>query len=228
MQNNDKVALFDFCETIANFQTADAFVEYTRNQYPNASTLLLRATRLIQQILYLSRLTRIIDVFFPKLSFNKRLVLLQLKGLTRSQVEDAAIKFYNDIIRPNLISPVLDELKAKQKEGYNIYIVSGGYEVYLKYFAKDYKIDSQNLISVKIKFFNEICLGVFDGGDRLWDKVECLENKNIKTPGSFIIAYSDSPTDFPFLKWADEAVVIRKKDKKSWASKYGFKELVWE
>ena len=25
-----KIALFDFCETIANFQTADAFVDFVR------------------------------------------------------------------------------------------------------------------------------------------------------------------------------------------------------
>ena len=28
MENNRKIALFDFCETLANFQTADAYVKY--------------------------------------------------------------------------------------------------------------------------------------------------------------------------------------------------------
>jgi phosphoserine phosphatase len=40
------------------------------------------------------------------------------------------------------------------------------------------------------------------------------------------IVYSDSITDLPLLKWADEAVVISKSKSQLWANDFGFKEII--
>lgn len=61
---------------------------------------------------------------------------------------------------------------------------------------------------MKIKFKNDICMGSFDGGDRLWDKTDKLESL-LDRKSVVIRAYSDSISDLPLLSWADEAYAVR-------------------
>lgn len=223
MQNNVKVALFDFCETLANFQTADEFVRYVRERTKNKMMFRKEKFRLF---LRKCRVETLVTLFFRHLSFNKRLVLWQLKGFSESQIEKYAEEYYNKVVRPNLINETVEELKKLQTEGYEICIVSAGYEIYLKYFCKEFEIPLKNIIAVKIKFESGKCMGCFDGGDRLWDKTDKL-NERYDRDLVESIAYSDSKTDLPLLKWAKEGVVVCRKDKKSWAKEYNFKEILW-
>lgn len=224
MQNKEKVALFDFCETIANFQTADAFVDYVRQESNNNCMLIKEKFRLF---LIKTRLLYIIARFFRRSSINKRLLLWQLRGFDKEQLEIYAASYFSNIIAPNLISIVVERLKEYQNNGWHIYIISGGYEIYLKYFCREYDIPEENLISVKIKYSGSKCLGCFDGGDRLWDKTKKLDeilNKN----EIYSVAYSDSITDLPLLTWANEGFVVRRADKQQWSNNLKLKEIIWE
>ena len=219
----NKVALFDFCETIANFQTADNFVKYVREQSNNSKMIRKEAVR---QFLLRIKLIYVLSVLLDRSSINKRFVLWQLKGFNRAELEQYAKSYYRDAIKPNLINNILEELLRLQQNNWRIVIVSAGYEIYLKYFCQEYAIPMEDLISVKIKFKKGKCLGVFDGGDRLWDKTKKLEELFDRRK-IYSVAYSDSMSDLPLLKWANEGIVVQRKDKPKWASKYNLKEILW-
>lgn len=224
MEDKLKIALFDFCETLANFQTADAFVQFVRE---SSNSPRMQRKEIFRQTLYKTRIISILMRLFRKSSINKRLILWQLKGFRESELERLAESYYYTKVKPNLISPVIKELIRLQMNGWRIVIVSAGYEIYLKYFCHDYCISEKNLISVKIKFTNRICDGCFDGGDRLWDKTQKLDQIYSKEKIESI-AYSDSISDLPLLTWANKGVVVRRHDKKSWSEKYNFKEIIWQ
>lgn len=226
MTNLAKIAFFDFCETLVNFQTADNFIYYIRKNSKRKRWMLvwnyIRIFLVYTKIIYY--LTRI----FPKSSIHKRLVLFQLKGYTNIEVDKYAQLYYNKCIRPNLIEPVIDEMKFLQKEGYRIVIVSGGYDVYLKYFAIEFGIALKDILSTKIKFNKKgICCGVFDGIDCLWNNKVLILSKFYKKNSIYSIAFSDSETDLPLLNWANKGIVVRRNDIKPWDSKGIFKEIVW-
>jgi HAD superfamily phosphoserine phosphatase-like hydrolase len=221
--NKEKIALFDFCETLANFQTGDAFVFYVRDHYPRKQAL---RRCFIHTILRKCQIIRILGHMFPRASINKRLVLWQLKGYNKETLDKGSYEYYTQIVKPNLIERTINELTDLQNKGWRILIVSAGYEYYLKHFCRDFGISQDDLIADRIAFDGCICKGCFADGDRLWDKDIKLSQK-INKDNAFVVAYSDSKSDLPMLQWADEAFVIRRKDKKSWANKYNFKEILW-
>lgn len=223
MQDKQKVAIFDFCETLVNFQTADAFVNYVRERTKSEK---MKVKNTIGIILRKARIIPILSLIFKRSSLNKRVILWQLRGFDIDQLNQFAEDYYEDIIRPNFIKPVVNELKSLKNKGWRIVIASGGYEIYLKYFCSDFNISLKDLIAVRIGFSNKKCSGTFDGGDRLWDKVEQLESRFDRNVVSSV-AYSDSITDLPMLQWADEGIVVRREDKESWSRIYKFKEIVW-
>ena len=224
MQNKEKVALFDFCETIANFQTGDAYINYVRNQTGNK---LMKRKASFRVLLHKLWLIPVLSLLFPRLSVNKRLVLWQLKGFSKSELDSYAKAYYENVVRLNLIPEVVEELKRLQKDHWRILIVSAGYEIYLKYFCEDFGIPQENLIAVKIKFNNDKCAGTFDGGDRLWDKTQKLDELFDRNR-IYSVAYSDSISDLLMLQWANEGIVVRSADRNNWADKYHFKQIVWK
>ena len=222
--NKEKIALFDFCETLANFQTADAFIDYIRKR---KASKLMRRKEEFRLFLNKMKVITILNRFFPKSSINKRLVLWQLKGLMQEEVELYAQSYYIEVIKNNLITNVVDELKRYQKEDWRIIIISAGYDVYLKYFCLDFGISIDDLIAVKIKFNKKKCSGTFYDGDRLWDKTQKLD-KLYKKDEIQSIAFSDSTSDLPLLLWADEGVVVRNKKKQDLFKNYKFKQILWD
>lgn len=222
MLQQNKVVIFDFCETLANFQTADAFVYYVIHK-SNKKITFLRT--LLYRFYCKIKLISFLTFLFPKSSINKKFVLRQIKGEKKSFLEACAYDFYFEVIKKNLIHETTAILQNHINNGCRAIIASAGYEIYLKYFMQDFKLPLSDLIGVKIKFKKEICTGKFDGGDRLYDKVDFLNNM-LKGKNVYTVAYSDSPSDMQLLEWANEAVVIRRKDKIKWNTK--FKEVIWE
>lgn len=223
MQSKEKIAIFDFCETLANFQTADAYVEYVR-EVTHCSNMCRK--EMFRLFLRKTRILAILSVLFKRSSLNKRFILWQLRGINKDCLEVFAKEYYDKRIRPNIISSVLSELYRLREQGWRIVIASGGYEIYLKYFCQEHGIPLKDLIAVKIAFSENKCLGIFDGGDRLWDKIYYLESK-FNRDKIQCVAYSDSITDLPLLQWANDGIVVRRKDKVSWCNKYNLKEIVW-
>lgn len=218
----NKIALFDFCETLANFQTADPFVDYVRKNHPSKRMLFFDKLKLFHDRL------RIFGAFehllLPQNSISKKIKLYQLKGFHKKELVLLAEQYYKNVVKPNLINEMINEL-LRLKNEYKIYLVSGGYDLYLKYFVEDFGLDGY--FSSKIGFIDDICTGRMEGEDCMYEnKVKTLENSFNKA-GCEIIAYSDSKTDMPLLAWADEGIVVSKKHSQKWAKDNKLKEIIW-
>ena len=220
----NKVALFDFCETLTDFQTADAYVDYVRK---HIGTARMKRIETIQQVLVKTKIIRAFEkLTCNKYSLNKHLKLYQLKGLLRDSLETMAKYYYEEEIKPHFIDEVLCILQERKKQGWEIVLVSGGYDIYLKYFAQEFGINK--VISTRIKFNGLQCQGNFDGMDCLNENKVMLLNK-IYGKCIFIEseAYSDSKNDLPFLNWADKGFVISKDTHQSWIDNYSYNEIIW-
>lgn len=223
LKNRSQIAFFDFCETLVNFQTADAFVNYVRERTQKPRMLGLERIRIwlvrLKLIYILETLTG------WNRSINKRLILFQLKGFGKERLNALARDYYETRIKPNAITELQNLLKELNGKGWDIVLVSGGYDIYLKFFAEEMGI--KDVICSRIGYKNNICTGFMQGLDCLnKNKVALLEqrydNKKIKS-----ISFSDSKTDIPFLSWTNEGYVISKNRHQSWVDNYNFKEIVW-
>lgn len=219
----NKVALFDFCETLANFQTADPFVDFVRNEVGTSRmSLLERLKRLFDK-------TAILNYVFVHIlkenSFGKKLKLYQLKGLKKETLDALAYKYYTSVVKPNLIPRMIGELTTLQDQGYLIYLVSGGYDIYLKHFIREYGLSG--CISTRIKFKDNICAGKFDGLDCMNVNKVLLLNAYFSPKPSYTISFSDSRTDTPLLSWTNEAYVVSRQQHQDWVDKFNYKEIIW-
>ena len=223
MKTKRKIAFFDFCETLANFQTADAYVDYVREQTQSKRMLKLERFRdwgiKIRIFWLIDKLTR------GRYSIYKMSKLYQLKGFGRDELEQYAIRYYQEVIRPNFITKMVDILRQKKSEGYEIVLVSGGYDIYLKYFAKEFCVN--NVISSRIMFNGNICSGLLWGIDCINENKVILLNKQYKREELVSEAYSDSISDKPFLSWVNTGYVISKNKSQKWAINTKYKEIIW-
>ena len=219
-----KYAFFDFCETLVSFQTADAFVDYIRSMRKNKRMENLESVQLFLRRFFIIRILEKITGY--RLSINKRLKLFQLKGISQPEVEKYSYMYYVDKVKPNFIHVILNQLILLKKEGYHIFLVSGGYDVYLKHFVNEFNLDG--IISTRIGFRNGICTGKFNGVDCLNENKIKLLNKVFREKPKTTISFSDSKSDLPFLNWTNEGVVISKNVSQDWAINNNFKEIVWD
>ena len=123
---NEKVAFFDFCETLTDFQTADAYVDFVRDATGRKRMRFLNALQLLMIKL---RVIRVLTAMFPRKSINKRLKLFQLKGIPVSELDDLARRYYLERIRPHFIKRMIEELQELKANGYDVGLVSGGYGI---------------------------------------------------------------------------------------------------
>ena len=214
----EKIALFDFCETLVNFQTADAFVRYA---YKNINNKELSCSNLVDGLLsFLDGITGY------RFSLHKRYLLRNLRGVSADQIAECACSYYNTIVKRNFIPEMLNVLRKCLSEGFSIVLISGGYDVYLKLFADEFHL--KTIIATKIQYKNNICTGRIDGKDCLAHNKVALLNKLYNRNDIYAVAYSDSITDKPLLEWANIGYVISKNNSQVWARDYNFKEIIWE
>jgi len=222
-----KVALFDFCETLVSFQTADEYVHYCRHKL---NSRWMSGINFIHQALTKIYAIRTLSKIFPHASINKRLVLFQLYGIPYEVLDQLALTYYNERIKPHIIQPILAELIEKREQGYKIWILSGGYDIYIKYFVCEYNLEG--FVSSQIGFSNRnICSGRMSGLDCLWGNkiylfTKCIPENDVDLSQSY--AYSDSKTDLPMLKWVDKGVVVSKETSQEWAKKNNLTEIIWK
>lgn len=224
----NKLALFDFCETLVSIQSADRFIDFIRSQQSSLRMHFLEKSRLL---LVYSQIFRFINKIFPHNTWHKELKLYQLKGLSKAALNKFAEQYYHTILKPKLISKIVDQLRQKQKLGYKIMVISGGYSLYLQYFAIDFKINSNDVVATDINFDkHNICTGRIAGLDCMHNnKIVLLKQKlgNLEIYNlSESVAYSDSISDLPMLTFVGHGIVVSSK-KQVWASQNKFKEIVW-
>jgi HAD superfamily hydrolase (TIGR01490 family) len=219
-----KLVIFDFCETLVDFQTADKFIDYVNdigknNRYKSLNTL----TYILQKL----RILALFNKFSPKFNLSKRLKLFQIKGVSKNVIDGLAIRFCDELLMNNLIEPLYNLLLEHSLKNDHILIVSGGYSPYIKYFALKFNI--QYSIATEIEYENGLATGRIFGKDCLYDEKlvlieDYIKNNNIIYDES--VVYSDSITDLPIFHWADKAYVVSKGNSQKWASKYGFNEII--
>ncbi|MDR3286126.1 MAG: HAD-IB family hydrolase [Prevotellaceae bacterium] len=219
----NKLAFFDFCGTIIKFQTADRFIDFCSKNLKFNNTFVGYIHKILNKLRILSVLTK----FFPLCAISKRLKLLIIRGIPYEKLEKLAERYYIEELKPAIILSVVSEMTKKKKNGYKIWIVSGGYDIYIKYFIADFHLDG--LIATQIRFNKKgYCCGRIAGIDCMnTNKVKMIEEKisNIKKSTTF--AYSDSISDISLLKWVENGVVVSKNKSQLWAKKNNLEEIVW-
>ncbi len=227
MVGNDKVAVFDFCETLIKFQTGDAFIDFVYDKTKSSRMFIIECLR---RFVLKFRIDKLINILFndywSNKSLNKRIRIFELRGFDEAVLCNLAKSYYEILLKPNVIHEVARELINKKKEGYCIGLVSGGYDVYIHYFIEDYPVDF--CISSKIQFKNNKATGKLDGADCMGTiKVDAL-NSFLASAPKYSIVYTDSISDLPLLLWASEGVVVSQNYHQEWINNYNFKEVIWK
>lgn len=227
MQSLEKIAVFDFCETLVPFQSADKFVDYI---YSHNKTIRSSVWRFVYRLLGLICFLRFCNRYWPNLSIGKRLMTKQLKGINETRMNVLANDFYEHCIKPCLIPDVIKELSTRREEGFIIVLVSGGFDVYLKFFADDFRISSNHVITTKLEKKEGLYTGRIEGVDCMRANKVYLLEKVFNRNSCKVLVYSDSYSDLPLFQWADESYVISKNGYVSWANKLNnLKRIIkWE
>ena len=206
-----EVVFYDFCDTLVSFQTANAFVRFVLNKSNNSNN----SIEFFRKFIIKCRLTRIINLFYKRISVNKALLLRQLKGQSYDTLNKMAYEFYTTEIKPRLIKPVINRLEKDIREHNIIIIISGGYDIYLKYFVKEFKIS--HLICSELRFQKDIFMGSLLDSD-------CMGKEKVKRIRAYSglhltddfkkVCYSDSLSDLPLFEFCDERNLVIKRNQK--------------
>lgn len=221
-----KIAFFDFCDTLASFQTADAYVDFVRN---TEDKTFMRVLNSFMIILYKLRIIAVFNKFYPGAAIGKKIKLLQLRGLSYDKLNYLAELYYNEKIRPSLVKPLIGEMQRLVQLDYEVCLVSAGYNIYLKYFASEYRI--KHIISSEISFNNNRCRGSLEGKDCIYsEKVRRIKSyfKDDNINYDNCISFSDSKSDLPLLLFTGKGVVVSRFNSQLWSQKYKFKEIIWD
>lgn len=215
-----KVAVFDFCDTVVNFQTADRFVYYAIEHAENKK--IKKRKSILDKMQKMSFAKRIDKLTDGKYSLNKRIILWQLRGASKQEMDEWSEAYYREEIVPNLHADILEIIQQYQEKGYFVYLASGGYDIYLRFFISDYRING--CVCTKLKFNKNIFSGKIYGWDCMRRNKTRMLMACFKEHLEHTVVYTDSKTDLSLLIWADEGIVVSKKSSRSWPKEYGFKE----
>lgn len=199
-----RLAIFDFCDTLVNFQTANEFCKYVLKK--ESRNRLLKTDHFFDKY-YFYRL-------FANLGLShfsqKKILLRGLKGLTKAKLQFYGEQYVQYVIENQLNIDVFRRFLEHIEQGDIVVINSGGYEVYLQHFSNKYHIEYT--FSTRFKYVNNIFSGEIEGEDCLgFEKVGRMKeakilHKNYKE----IFVYSDSITDMPIFNLATHKIAIIK------------------
>ena len=217
-----KLVIFDFCGTLISFQTADRYVKFCVERLKDNKVVHWRH-RLIR-VMDVLRIFKIYNNICSANNWRKRMVLWQLKGVSFEQCDQFAKAYFEDELLPNVVAPVVEKLKEHLVQNDRVVILSGGYDIYIKYFAAHFGI--REYVSSRITFENNRCLGKMDGKDCMRaNKIEFLQPL---LKGETTICYTDSVSDLPILELVDQAVVVSKQVPQQWAIKRNYQQIIWK
>ena len=206
----EKVALFDFCGTMINFQSADAYVQFVKEHVPH--DFRMNFIEFVRKIFVKSQVMRVLEKLNRRGSINKKTLLREIQGLSQSEMEKLAEKFYHERIRPNYIPEVIEAVKKYHDEGYKLLIVSGGYDIYLKYVAEEFGFN--DVLATCLEFRDGKFTGHYKGEDCMnKHKVTLLKEyfgrEDLRDCNS--VAYSDSRSDVPMMKFCRRGIAVLQK-----------------
>lgn len=216
-----QLVIFDFCGTLIRFQTADRYVQFCVERLKDNKAVQCR--HFMIRIMDKLRVFKIYNHIRSRNNWRKKMVLWQLKGVPYKECDQLAKDYFAEELVPNVVQPLIAKLKEHLTNGDRVCILSGGYDVYIKYFAQYFGV--KDIISSRIAFFDGKCLGRMDGKDCMRkNKLEYIRPliKNVKT-----ICYTDSKSDLPLLEMVDEPIVVSHEVSQRWAEKRNYKQIIW-
>jgi HAD superfamily hydrolase (TIGR01490 family) len=209
------LAIFDFCNTLVNFESADRFVEFVSLYYNPPFSSSINSLRKPIKTLHL----------LPP-ALHKRMQTLRLKGLSYERAQKLAKQFVQEVIIPNEHHFMREKIEKHQRNGELIYIISGGYTLYLEEYGKIRDIDV--VIGTDLEVYNGRLTGFLRGYDcmgthKVTKLMNTLDTQDIDFDHSYV--YSDSMNDLPLFNLAKHKVYIQK-----YQSENNFKHLSpdWE
>lgn len=206
-QTSDKIALFDFCGTIVDFQSGNPYIFHV---VENQNDFMLDAKNCFRKLKL--ELFRKFNKNYP----DKMDILKLLTGFDKKYLEEMALDYYIKKVRPHFYPKVINKMLALKNDGYKIYVVSGGYTIYLQYFMQEFGLDG--VIATDIEFDeNGKCLGRFEGKDCVktekLNRLQDLLNKNLYKE---IIGFTDSSWDIPMLEICNKKYAVTSKKEEKW------------
>ncbi len=220
-----KWVVFDFCETLVNLQSADAFIAYVIKGKMKFWRRLWSGVILIFQK---CRFFVLAQKMFPIYNLEKRMRMFLLRGISKADLDVLANEFVNTILVPAENAALVSRMKAHLAKGDKVQISSGGIGVYLRFWSSKYGIETVD--ATELEYRDNRCTGFMLGRDCLYgEKVQRL-NGRLHLDSALTnlerVSYSDSITDLPLLNWANEAWVVSYDKGRSWVKNYNLKELV--
>jgi HAD superfamily hydrolase (TIGR01490 family) len=189
------LVVFDFCDTIITGQSVSLFLNYLYNKES------------IIKKYYLKVRTKLNPFKLDDINYKSHL-LRPYKGLTKKELDIIGKEFYNNVLKSRFNKKVISKLKFHKERNHKIIIISGGFDVYLKYFAEEYQIE---LISTKLEFKDNEFTGRLIEQCLNENKIKMLKSKfnlkNYDMKESF--AYSDSKSDKDLLSLFGNVYVIK-------------------
>ncbi len=205
--NKEKIVLLDFCGTCVPFQSADRFVDFVIENNSNFTT---RCRAFLFRLIAKLHLIRRIERWSKNKWTVKKQILYQLKGLNRSVMDKAAEQYFVQIIKPSIIPEIENEIRKRKNEGYRIVIVSGGYDIYLRYFMQYIGGNVNDILATPLIFENDVFTGKMGLDCMGENKITYIQNQ-FKREDIYSIAYSDSESDFPLFCWSDLGYLVVEK-----------------
>ncbi|MEZ8616501.1 HAD family hydrolase [Vibrio splendidus] len=211
-----KIAIFDFCDTLVSFQTADEFIKYCAIRRNKVKFYFFETLR------YTLRRLRIL-----RGSANKKFLLRYIKGMKKEEIELLAEEYFENRIKCKLIDNTLESLRKLKSRGYKVIIISGGYECYIQKFSESFNCDE--VIATEIEFVDGVATGKIEGLDcmgvnKIYKLNKVIDIQDIHYNESY--TFSDHDSDIYIFCLVKNRFVIRRQGyDQNWAHLLGCKFL---
>jgi HAD superfamily hydrolase (TIGR01490 family) len=197
-----KVALFDICQTLVGVTTITDFMNGyllapKRNKHWNVWKFLIAGWY---------KILRRLDLLQPN-AYRRHLISLYA-GYTEEALLDLTIQYTNRL-HTMYKQPVLEKLSTLKREGYQIFLVSAGLDVYLKAFAES--LDATLVATVLEKNAKGVFTGKIVGVDCVGEgKIKRLDQIVTREAINWLDSYAfgDSQSDIPLLQSVGKAFVV--------------------
>ncbi|WP_418626578.1 HAD-IB family hydrolase [Anaerosinus sp.] len=193
----ERIALFDFCDTLVSGQTVSMFFSYLQEQESLKNKIKFKLKRKFSKMC-------------KKELTDKERFLFVYEGYEKAYFLKKGKEFFQKIILSSLKDNVLKVLQEHQQRGHRIIIVSGGLDIYLNYFCEYFKID--DLICTKLKFKDDSFSGYLEkpeclGREKVNQLMLRLSLDNIDLVNSY--AYSDHISDLPIVNFVGNGYWVK-------------------
>lgn len=220
----ERLALIDFCSTIASFETLDPFLEFViARERPSRRWLCAPVAKRALDFAgrALSKLTH------RRCYLYKRALVRQLRGIERTQLEECGRDYYRQRICDHLVDAAVEKLRELREAGCRTMIVSGGSDFYIGHFAREFGVT--DVISARFAFAGGACTGRFEteclGDEKIGELRAYMAREGIE--GEFAAGMTDSRSDLPLLKLCERKIVVSRGGHQEWV-KGDMEEIVWD